>query len=81
MSMSTSILKPALAGAGALLIAMLGALSPAAAKGKHHHHRHFHLWHAPLLVAPVDRGCGFYYAKWRETGRRFWKERYFACMS
>jgi hypothetical protein len=76
--MSLSMKRKIALGAVTAAIALLGALAPASAKGGHHRH-HFR-FHAPVFVAPVYAGCDAYYAKWKRTGSRFWKAKYFACM-
>lgn len=80
--------KKMIMGLAAGLMA-LGALQapPAEAKGKgfhghkHHHHKHFvfkwHKWHKPHYVYYND--CGYYFFKWKSTGKYFWKNKYFAC--
>ncbi len=79
--MSTSLTKKAMLGTIAGSIAMMGMLAPASAKHRHHHHhRHFHGLYAPLYIAPSYNDCGYYYWKWRHTGSRFWKAKYFSCI-
>lgn len=79
--------KKVIMGLAAGLMALSALQAPAAeAKGKGFHghklhHKHFgfkwHKWHKPHFVQFND--CGFYFFKWKKTGRIFWKTKYFAC--
>lgn len=41
-------------------------------------HRKFHVWHhKPHFYH--GGGCGFFYKKWKFTGKYYWKKRYFMC--
>jgi len=78
--------KTMIMGLAAGLIAFSTLMAPAAeAKGKgfhgHKHHKHFgFVWHKrykPHFVHYDD--CGFYFYKWKHTGKHFWKTKYFVC--
>ena len=79
--MSRSVARTLVLSTAVGAVAMLGALTPAVAKGKHHHHhfRHYHVWHAPVVVRAYD-SCDVYRWRWKRTGSRFWKAQYFACI-
>lgn len=78
--MSMSATRTLVLGAAAGVVALMGVLTPAAAKHRHHHHhRHFHGWHGPVVVSSYG-GCGYYRWKWRTTGSRYWKHQYLACI-
>ena len=52
--------------------------------GRGHRHRGHrrHRWHGRLHFRThfyVGHGCGFYWRKWKYTGRYFWLNRYKAC--
>jgi hypothetical protein len=61
------------------VVAMMGAMAPALAKGGHHHHRYVRVWTGPAVVT-TGGGCSYYYWKWQNTGSRFWKAKYFNCI-
>ena len=77
--------KKMIMGLAAGLMALSALQAPVAeAKGKgfhfhgHKHHKHFgYKWHKPHFVHFND--CGFYFLKWKRTGKVFWKTKYFAC--
>ena len=77
--MSMSVTRKLVIGAAAGAIALLGALAPASAKGGHHHH--FYRFSQPAFVAPVYTGCDYYYSRWKNSGSRFWRAKYFACIA
>jgi hypothetical protein len=80
-----SISRKLVLGTTAALVAALTALAPASAGGRHHHHdrhhHHYRYWHKPVVVVPSYERCGYYYRKWKYTGSRYWRARYFACVS
>lgn len=48
----------------------------------HHHHGFGHKRHfGPKIIIGVGGGCGYYYDKWQFTGSRYWKAKYFNCIS
>jgi|CXWK01.1.fsa_nt_gi hypothetical protein len=74
------IAKSTLAVAGLAVVA-LSTVSGAANAG-HRHHRHFffgHHNHHRLHIVPVYRDCGFYREMWEDTGRFYWKRKYYIC--
>ncbi len=73
--MSTT--KKLLLGTTAGIVALAAAALPASAKGGHRHHRAFY---GPVVVTSGPVGCDYYYWKWKRTGVRIWKSKYFACM-
>ena len=75
--MSMSAASKLALGAAVGAVALMGALAPAMAKGKHHHH-HFRAWSAPVITS-YRGGCDYYYWKWRNTGSKFWKYKYLDC--
>lgn len=75
--MSTSVTKKLVLGTAVGAVALMGALAPAMAKGKHHHHHHFRVWSAP--VVSYRSSCDYYYWKWQNTGSKFWKYKYLDC--
>jgi len=77
------MINKAIMGVAAGVMALTVIQAPAAeAKGKHHghkHHKHFVLkWYTPYHYVH-SHDCGFYYWKWKHTGKLFWKSKYFAC--
>jgi hypothetical protein len=76
MSMSTSVAKKLVLGTAVGAVALLGALAPAMAHGKHRHH--FRVW-SPPVVTYYRGGCDYYYWKWQRTGSKFWKYKYYDC--
>jgi hypothetical protein len=42
-------------------------------KSFHHHHRH----HLQLYFG--GGGCGYYYDRWLDTGRFYWKRKFYIC--
>ncbi len=77
--MSISPARKLLLGGLTGLAVMAVALAPASA---HKKHRKFHRWHAPVVVysGGGGGGCSFYYWKWQNTGAKFWKRKYYACI-
>ena len=75
--MSASPAKKLMLGSLAGLAVMAAALAPASAHGKHHHHLR---WYGPAIVTYSGGGCSYYYWKWQNTGLRFWKHKYYACI-
>jgi hypothetical protein len=76
--MSASPAKKLLLGSLAGLAVMVAALAPASAHGKHRHHLR---WYGPAIVTySGGGGCSYYYWKWQNTGLRFWKHKYYACI-
>lgn len=71
------------ASAAAALVLLVAGSTAALAHGKHHGHGHglhrFH--HHPnfRIYLGGGEGCGFYRARWYETGRFYWKRKYYAC--
>ena len=45
--------------------------------GWKHHHFHGHHWRSHRY----DFGCRYYYKKWKWTGSRYWKRKYYRCIS
>jgi hypothetical protein len=80
MTMSMSVAKKLTLGTAAGVIAMIGALVPAFAKGGHHRH-HFRTFRAPIVMATGYIGCDAYYRKWQRTGSRYWRSKYLACIT
>lgn len=74
--MSTT--KKLLLGTTAGIVALATAALPASAKGGHHHHSRG--FYGPVVVTSGPTGCDYYYWKWKHTGARAWKSRYFACI-
>jgi hypothetical protein len=70
--------KKLLLGATAGIVALAAAALPASAKGGHHHHARG--FYGPVIVSSAPTGCDYYRWKWRQTGTRFWKSKYFACI-
>ena len=76
--MSISPARKLLLGGLTGLAVMAVALAPASA---HKKHRKFFRWHAPVVVySGGGGGCSFYYWKWQNTGAKFWKRKYYACI-
>jgi hypothetical protein len=73
--MSASPAKRLLLGGLTGLAVMAAALAPASAH-KHHHH----LRYGPSIITYSGGGCSYYYWKWQNTGLRFWKHKYYACI-
>jgi hypothetical protein len=73
----------------ATAILLAAGSSGANAGGKHFKHHgfghHFHSFHHGHHHRPGFRimlgggGCGYYYAKWMDTGSFHWKKRYYLC--
>ena len=76
--MGISPAKKLLLGGLTGLAVMAVALAPASAHGKKHRH-HFR-WYGPAIVTYSGGGCSFYYWKWQNTGAKYWKRRYYACI-
>ena len=76
--------KTLLLGAAIALTATLGTFAAAEAHG--HGHGHHGGWYRPYFyVAPVYTtgyvgSCSYFYARWRETGARYWRHRYYQCI-
>ncbi len=80
----SSNLKTFAAAAVVALASAAGAAAPAAAKGGHGHHHHHHHGFGFRYVAPVVVGstdCSYYLARFEATGNRYWKRRYYQCIS
>jgi hypothetical protein len=75
--------KTLLLGAAVAAAAVMGTF--ATAEAKHGHHGH-HGWYRPYFyVAPVYTtsyagSCSYFYSRWRETGSRYWRHRYYQCI-
>lgn len=85
--MGVSTAKKMMLGAAVGLVAVTTVMAPASAHGRRHHHhhghhyRHFHGWYGPVVTYGYSAyGCEYYYKKWKYTGSRFWKHKYFACI-
>lgn len=80
--MTISTTKKMVLGAAVGLAGVVAMLAPAAAHGRHHrhHHHHFRHWHAPVFITESYGSCHYLYRKWRYTGSRYWKFRYFDCI-
>ena len=64
--------------ATAVTATMLSAAGPASA----HNNRHglgFHYGPRVHLFIGSGGGCGYYYDMWQDTGRHYWKRRYYEC--
>ncbi|MFN3867807.1 MAG: hypothetical protein ACK4MF_01940 [Hyphomicrobiaceae bacterium] len=49
-----------------------------------HHHQGFgHKRHfgPKIIIGLGGGGCGYYYDRWKFSGSRFWKAKYFNCIS
>jgi hypothetical protein len=77
--MITSATKKLLLSTAAGILVLAGAVAPASAKGKNNHHRH-HFRVAPIIVTSGHSGCDYFYWKWKQTGVRYWKAKYFSCI-
>ena len=58
---------------------LMSGLGPAQAKHKWHG---FGIHHGPrvhLFIGGGGGGCGYYYDMWQDTGRLYWKRRYYQC--
>jgi hypothetical protein len=64
------------------------AIAPAeAGKGHraHHHQHHFKHWKHVYVGGPYDyarhevRHCNHFYRKWRATGSRYWRSKFYDC--
>lgn len=77
MTMSTT--RKLVLGAAVGLAGVVAMLAPAAAHGRYHghHHHFFRHWHAPVFSYG---SCHYLYRKWRYTGSRYCKFRYFDCI-
>lgn len=74
----------ALAAVAATLTAF--APSPEAEAGKrfrlHFGHHHFHHHHRrPHHYVYTGPSCRYYYKKWKWTGSKYWKRKYYRCIS
>lgn len=58
--------------------------------GRHYgHRRHYGRYYRPYIYGAgipffyggfgYNSGCGYYYRKWKWTGSRYWRNRYYAC--
>ena len=77
--MSASLTKKMVLGTVTGLAVMTAAMAPASASKHGRHHHHILRWSAPVYITRTN-GCGFYYWKWQDTGRAYWKSRYFTCL-
>lgn len=76
----------ALALSGTVAVMALGGIGAAEAGGKKHfkfhhwnHHHHHHHHHRPHYFGHDHHGCGFYKVRWHQTGKFYWKKKYFIC--
>jgi hypothetical protein len=76
--MSASLTKKMVLGTVTGLVVMAAAMAPASAH-KHGKHRHILRWSAPIVITRTS-GCSFYYWKWQDTGRAYWKRKYVYCL-
>ncbi len=68
------------AAAAAAIVAMTGASGMATAHGGRHHHFFYGFGYQPrLYVGPPVRDCSYYREMWEDTGRFYWKRRYYEC--
>lgn len=79
--MKTTLTALALTGTVAVA-ALMGGIGDAEAGGKKHfkhHHWNHHHHHRPHFFGHHRHGCGFYKVRWHQTGKFYWKKKYFIC--
>jgi hypothetical protein len=81
--MTKKVMTCAIALAAAVVAS---SVLPAEAGKRHGHaHRHFKHWDHHYVVKPygyatyVGPNCAYLYKKWRTTGSKHWKFKYFDC--
>jgi hypothetical protein len=63
------------------LVTVMATLAPALAGGRHHHGRHHHHHFRHWSYVATDYGsCDYYLWRWKDTGSRYWKSKYFSCI-
>ena len=79
--MALSTAKKLVLGATVGVVTAVAMVAPAAAHRRHHghHHHHFRYWHGPSYVTSYG-SCDYYFWRWKNTGSRFWKAKYYDCI-
>lgn len=73
-------LKSTLAAASLAVVAISGATGTANAGHRHHHNSFGHRHHGlHLYIGQPHRDCSYYREMWEDTGRSYWKRKYFVC--
>lgn len=74
-------LKSLIAVAAISAATLISGAAAANAGGRHHSHFGFghHHGHGLRIVVGEPRDCGYYWFKYQETGRFFWKKRFYQC--
>jgi hypothetical protein len=67
----------AVAAAIAALLTAAGAGEASAHKGRNFHF--YSGYHTPYVYVYSGGGCGYYYERWHESGRFYWKQKYYEC--
>jgi hypothetical protein len=67
------------AAAAIATVAMTGASGMASAHGRHGHFFYGFGYQPRIYVGPPVRDCGYYREMWEDTGRFYWKRRYYEC--
>jgi hypothetical protein len=76
------VLKSTLAAAGLAVVALTGVAGAANAHGHGHGRHHFFFGHSygpRLYIGPTYRDCSYYREMWEDTGRLYWKRKYYVC--
>ena len=72
-------LKSIVLAAATVLAVSAGGADDANAHVKRHFFGFHHGPHGQLFIGSGGGGCGYYYDRWQDTGRFYWKRRYYEC--
>jgi hypothetical protein len=80
-----SFARKAILGAGAIAVSTMALTGAATAKPKVHIDLHLGGWAGPYYGGfypgyRADEPCYYFKKKWFNTGKSYWKKKYFKCM-